>query len=124
MRIGNRLGGLGIWALAATMSVAAHARSTERVSVPLGGALDGQTGDRFFAVYVPTRFGGELKVTATSGQVLGLKGPGGADQANGQDVGVDRQGWYTFKVEGARKPYAVETAFVQVGQSLRKPWNF
>ena len=25
---------------------------------------------------------------------------------------------------GATKPYTVETTFVQVGQSTRKPWNF
>ena len=55
--------------------------------------MDGQTGDRFFAVYVPTRFGGELKITVTAGQVSDLKGPGGADQANGQDIGVDHHGW-------------------------------
>ena len=125
MRIGNRLGGALIWALAATMSVAASARSTERVvQVPLGGSLSGQTGDRYFGVYVPTRFGGELKVAATSGQVLELKGPHGAAQVNGQDVGLDHQGWYTFKVEGAQKSYMVSTGFVQVGLSIKKPWNF
>ena len=37
---------------------------------------------------------------------------------------MDHQGWYTFKVEGAKKPYTVETTFVQVGQSLKRPWNF
>jgi hypothetical protein len=124
MRIGNRLGGVLVWALAATMSVAASARTTERVHVPLGGSLDGQTSDHYFAVYVPTRFGGELKVTATAGQVVELTGPTGKVAANGQDIGFDHQGWYTFKVEGAEKPYRVETSFVQVGQSPKKPWNF
>src|SRR5438876_12183039 len=119
MRIGNRLGGVLVWALAATMSVAASARSTERVvQVPLGGALDGQTGNRYYGVYVPTRFGGELKVTATAGQVVELKAPHGAAQVNGQDIGLDHQGWYTFKVEGAQKPYTVGTGFGQVGQSI------
>jgi hypothetical protein len=124
MRIGNRLGGLLVWACAATMSVAGSARTTERVSVPLGGALDGQTGDRYFAVYVPTRFGGELKVATTAGEVAELQRPGGAAQANGQEIGLDHQGWYTFKVEEAKKPYTVSTTFVQVGESLKKPWNF
>jgi hypothetical protein len=125
MRIGNRLGGVLVWALAATMSVAASAQTTERVTtVPLGGSSDGQSGDRYFGVYVPTRFGGELRIKATSGQVVGLKGPNGASLSNGQDVGLDHQGWYTFKVEGANKPYRVETTFVQVGQSLKRPWNF
>src|SRR5262245_59684447 len=85
MRIGNRLGGVLVWALAATVSVAANARTTERVIVPLGGSLEGQTGERYFGVYVPTRFGGELKVTTTSGQVSELKGPSGAEHRNGQD---------------------------------------
>src|SRR5262249_10105624 len=113
------------WALAATMNVAAWAQATERVTtIPLGGSSGGETGDRYFGVYVPTRFGGELRIKATSGQVVELKGPGGAPLSNGQDVGLDRRGWYTFKVEGATRPYAVETTFVQVGQSLKRPWNF
>ena len=70
MRIGNRLGGVLVWAVAVTMSVTAGAQTTERVTtVALGGSLDGQHGDRYFGVYVPTRFGGELKVKASSGQV-------------------------------------------------------
>src|SRR6185312_4606311 len=44
--------------------------------------------------------------------------------SNGQDVGLDHQGWYTFKVEGAKPSYKVETSFVQLGQSLKRPWNF
>ncbi len=125
MRIGNRLGGVLVWAFAATMSVAAWAQATERVTtVPLGGSSDGQTGDRYFGVYVPTRFGGELTIKASSGRVVELKGPQGASLSNGQDVGLDHQGWYTFKVEGASQPYRVQTTFVQVGQSLKRPWNF
>src|SRR5262249_52245805 len=41
-----------------------------------------------------------------------------------QDVGNDHQGWFTFKVEGAKGNYTVGTTFVQVGQSLKRPWNF
>ncbi len=126
MRIGNRLGGVLVWGLAVTMSVAAGAQTAERVTtVPLGGSLDGQSGDRYFGVYVPTRFGGELRIKTTSGEMTELKrSPDGPTITNGQDVGLDHQGWYTFKVTGAKKPYAVETTFVQVGQSLKRPWNF
>src|SRR5439155_27174675 len=53
MRIGNRLGGMLVWAWAASMGVAASARTAERVIVPLGGSLDGQTGDRYYGVYIP-----------------------------------------------------------------------
>ena len=86
MRIGNWLGGSVIWALAATMSMAAGAGTAEHVTtVPLGGSLDGQSGDHHYGVYVPTRFGGELKVTTTEGQVVDLKGPNG--HAQGQRPG-------------------------------------
>jgi hypothetical protein len=125
MRIGNRLGGSLVWALVAVLAMAANGRTAEQVTrVPLGGSLDGQTGDRYYGVYVPTRFGGELTVQATGGQVVAMRGPNGAERTNGRDIGFDQQGWYTFKVEGAKKPYRVETTFVQVGQSVKKPWNF
>jgi len=125
MRIGNWLGGSVIWALAATTSMAAGARTAEHVTtVALGASLVGQSGDHHYGVYVPTRFGGELKVTTTDGRVADLKGPNGAPKINGQEIGFDQQGWYTFKIEGARKPYTIETSFVQVGQSTKKPWNF
>ncbi len=125
MRIGNWLGGSVIMALAAVHGMAATARTAEHVTtVPIGGTLDGQSGDRYYGVYVPTRFGGELKVTATEGKVVELKRPNGTLLQSGQDIGLDQQGWYTFKVEGAKKPYAVETTFVQVGESTKKPWNF
>jgi len=127
MRIGNWLGGSVIWALVALSNLAASAGTAEHVTtVPLGGSLGSQSGDRYYGVYVPTRFGGELNVKATSGQVVDLRGPGakGAARKSGQDLGADQQGWYTFKVEGAKQPYTVETSFVQVGQSTKKPWNF
>ena len=110
MRIGNRLGGSVFWSLAMTMGATAGASAGERSrTVPLGGTLDGQTGDHYFGVYVPTRFGGELTIKATSGKVVESQGPDGAAVGNGQEVGVDQQGWYTFKVEGPTKAYTVET---------------
>ena len=49
MRIGNWLGGSVIWAWAATMSMAAGAGTAEHVTtVPLGGSLDGQSGDHHY----------------------------------------------------------------------------
>ena len=83
-----------------------------------------QSGDHYFGVYVPTRFGGELTFKATDGKVVELKGPNGLERGNGQEIGLDQQGWFTFKVVGAHKPYNVETKFVQVAQSVKKPWNF
>ena len=59
MRIGNWLGGSVIMALATIHGMAATARTAEHVTtVPIGGSLDGQSGDRYYGVYVPTRFGG------------------------------------------------------------------
>lgn len=127
MLIGNRLSGAVFWALVATVSVVipAGAGAAERVQpVPLGGALAGQSGDRYFGVYVPTQFGGELTIKTTSGTVSKITGPNGAERQNGQEVGRNQQGWYSFAVTEATQPYTVETSFVQVGQSARKPWNF
>jgi hypothetical protein len=126
MRIGNWLGGSVIVTLATIHGMAAAQGTAEHVTtVPLGGSLDGQSGDRYFGVYVPTRFGGVLQIKTTSGNIAELKKfPNGKPLANGQDIGFDQQGWYTFKVEGAKKPYSIENTFVQVGESTKKPWNF
>ena len=79
MRIGNWLGGSVIMALAAIHGMAATARTAEQVTtvptLPLGGSLDGQSGDHYFGVYVPTRFGGELQVKTTSGKIARAQTP-------------------------------------------------
>jgi hypothetical protein len=114
--------------LVVSASVATAADAVERVQpVPLGGVLGHQTGDRQFGVYIPTRFGGELTIKTTAGTIGNIKGPDGPNRRellNGQDVGNDRHGWYSFTVTGAKEPYRVETVFVQTAQSVRKPWNF
>ena len=69
-------------------------------------------------------YGGELTIKTTDGTVSKITGPDGLERQNGQEVGRKQQGWYTFAVTGATKPYSVETTFVQVGESIRKPWNF
>jgi hypothetical protein len=127
MRIGNRLGGSVFWSIVVMISApwAFGATATERVvQVPLGGSLSDQSGDRHFGVYIPTRFGGELTLKTTSGTITKISGPDGRERQNGGDVGLNQQGWYTFDVTGATKSYRVENAFVQVGQSARKTWNF
>ncbi|AGA25510.1 hypothetical protein [Singulisphaera acidiphila] len=127
MRIGNRLGGSVLWSIVVMISApwALGAVATERVAqVPLGGSLSGQSGDRQFGVYVPTSFGGQLTLATNSGTIGKITGPDGKERRNGQEVGMNQQGWYSFEVTGAEKPYRVETSFVQVGQSDRKVWNF
>src|SRR4051812_35460889 len=127
MRIGNRLSGAVFWALVATATalVPAGAGAAERVQpVPLGGAISDQTRDRYFGVYIPTAYGGELTVKTSSGTVSRITGPNGMERQNGQEVGRNQQGWYSFGVTGATQPYTVETTFVQVGLSARRPWNF
>src|ERR1700739_3861964 len=93
---------------------------------PLGGSLTGQVGERYFGVYVPTRFGGTLTIKASSGTVEEIVGPDGRERGDGHESGSDQQGWYRFKVAGPEQdaPYPVETSFVQVGLSNRIPWNF
>ena len=127
MRIGNRLGAAAFAALASVAFGAgrAGAGDEQRVTpVPLGGSLNAKSGEKYFGVYVPTRFGGELTVRATSGKVEAVKGPDGRERLNGREVGDGANGWYTFEVAGANGPYTVSTSFVQVGRSARKPWNF
>jgi hypothetical protein len=125
MRIGIRLGGALFGLGVALWGTSASAQSAEQVAaVPLGGALQAMEGERYYGVYVPTRFGGELTIKTSDGKVEELKGPDGAARVNGHEIGQDRQGWYTFKVAGAKKSYKVETKFVQTAQSLKKPWNF
>ena len=133
MRIGNRFGGAVFWSMVALISAswALGADGVERVQpVPLGGSLAELTGDRHFGVYIPTRFGGELTIRVTSGTVGPIIGPDGKERPNGQELGLnqpadqDQHGWYTFTVTETKEPYALETTFVQVGQSTKKPWNF
>jgi hypothetical protein len=127
MRIGIRLSGALFWAIVAMASAtySSVAGAAERVQpVPLGGAISEQTGERYFGVYVPTMYGGALTIKTTEGAVVKLTGPDGLERQNGQEVGRNQHGWYTFAVTGATKPYTVETTFVQVGESTRKPWNF
>jgi hypothetical protein len=95
-----------------------------RARVPLGDTLYGQAGDRHFGVFIPTRYGGVLTIRTTSGEVDSIVGPDGRPRRNGEEVGTNQHGWYTFKVSGATRPYDVSTSFVQVGQSAKKPWNF
>lgn len=122
MGIGNRLVGL---VLAVVASTASAAEETQRArAVPLGGSLAAQSGDRYYAVYVPTRFGGELEVSTTSGRIVDRKDPRGAGWTSGQEIGADHHGWYTFKVEGTTGSFAVATRFVQVARSLKRPWNY
>ena len=125
MRIGIRLGGSVIRALIVALAVTAGAQAADRVTtIPLGGSLENQSGDHHYGVYVPTRFGGELTIKTTIGKVVEIKGPNGVERTNGKDIGLDQQGWYTFRIVGAEKPFKLETRFVQVGESTKKPWNF
>ena len=127
MRIGNRLGMavIGAWLAAMAVTPGAGADATRRVvPVPLGGTLSGQAGDQHFGVYVPTKFGGMLSVKTTEGKVGTIVGPDGRERANGSEVGNNAQGWYTFTVDNAEKPYNVSNTFIQVGESARRPWNF
>jgi hypothetical protein len=129
MRIGIRLIGAvastAVVAMTATFALGARA-SDEVRHVPLGGSLTGQVGDRYFGVYVPTRFGGVLTIKASSGTVEEIVGPDGRQRRNDQEVGNDQQGWFRFRIANPEpgQPYAVETTFVQLGLSNRLPWNF
>ncbi len=127
MQSGKRRGGrAAMTVLAAWISLgtAAWAKQERVQPVPLGGELAGQSGTLQFGVYVPTRFGGNLTITTTGGTISNLMGPDGRPRKNGEEIGSNQQGWYTFRVSDADKPYKVATEFVQIGQASRIPWNF
>lgn len=128
MRIGSGLRGTVIAAVIALATSSAGASATmpqERVQpVPLGGTLSDQKGEKFYGVYIPTRYGGQLSIAASGGTVDRIIGPDGRPRTNGSEVGRDQHGWYTFRVSGADDAYTVTTKFVQVGETTRKPWNF
>jgi hypothetical protein len=108
----------------ATPSPAPAPAQTRVQPVPLGGSVPELKGDRYYGVYIPTRFGGNLTVSTTSGKVDKIIGPDGKPRSNGGEVGLDAQGWYVFNVKESEGKYAVSTKFVQVGASARKPWNY
>lgn len=124
MRSG-KLGGGAAAVLAAWIALSGAARPQERVQpVPLGGELANLAGTRQYGVYVPTRFGGVLTVSSTSGKVVDLTGPDGRPRANGQDVGLNQHGWYTFRIVDPEASYKITTEFVQEAQAARLPWNY
>ena len=126
MRIGIKVGGVLFGALvAATTGMTSGASTMGQVQpVPIGESIAGQAGDRSFGVYIPTRFGGNLTIRATGGTIEAITGPDGRPRSNGAEVGLNQQGWYTFRVVGAEEAYSVSNTFVQVAESRRKPWNF
>ncbi|MFO0959363.1 MAG: hypothetical protein U0800_18340 [Isosphaeraceae bacterium] len=127
MRSGSRMGVVMAWALVAASATFARGgeNGTEPVRpVPLGGSLSNQEGVRAFGVYVPTRFGGQLTITTSSGTVQNLAGPDKLPRENGGEIGVNKQGWYTFVVTGAEGKFTVTSDFTQVAESARKVWNF
>lgn len=116
---------LAVATMATPQARGAEAANVTRVpTVPLGGTIANQSGDRMYGVYVPTRFGGVLSIKTSEGQVDALTGPDGRPRQNGAEVGTGQQGWYTFKTTGTTQPYTITTSFVQIGQSTRMPWNF
>ena len=127
MRIGIRFSlailGASLAAIAANSTVGAEPLKQVQ-PVPIGGSLSGQSGDQYFGIYVPTKFGGVLTIASTDGRVEKLTGPDGKPRTNGQEVGSNVHGWYTFLVAGATGPYQVSNTFIQVGESTRKPWNY
>ena len=122
MRIGNWLGGSVIMALAAVHGMAATARTAEHVTTvptrrfsrrPVRRSLLRRLRSDAIRRRAPDQNDRRERSSSSSG-------PTARRSTNGQDIGFDQQGWYTFKVEGAKKPYSVENTFVQVAQSTKK----
>ncbi|MFM7318992.1 MAG: hypothetical protein ACKO5E_18760 [bacterium] len=109
---------------AAAPATAEPSKTMQVLSVPLGGRTVSLDGDKKFGIYVPTRFGGSLTVDISEGTITNFKGPDGRAFDNGAETAVNQHGWYTFDVKSNGKPYFLESRFVQVGKSARRPWNF
>lgn len=130
MRTGIRIGESVVWAivLAASgfCSIGSASAADKVQSVPLGGSATVQPAEQTYGVFVPTRFGGSLTIMASEGAIEGLTGPDGRARKNGEEVGENQHGWYTFKVTGvpAGKSITLETTFIQVAQAAKVPWNF
>ena len=105
--------------------MAASAGTAEHVTtVPLGGSLDGQSGDHYYGVYVPTRFGGELPGQDDRRAIVDLKRT--QRRASDQRPGHRLRPAGVVHLQGRRCQEALHgrNEFVQVGQSTKKPWNF
>lgn len=84
-----------------------------------GGIATDKTGP--FRVYVPTKMGGALTVTATSGTIADLKDPARQPFTNGGQT--SKHGWYTFKVAAPEGTYGIITNFVQKHKKSGTVWN-
>ncbi|MEW6606716.1 MAG: hypothetical protein AB1414_04555 [bacterium] len=89
--------------------------------VRLGGQIDSTAEPGFFEVYVPTKYGGVLTISAP-GCTIEIFDPKGNPFTNGTEVGENNHGWFTFKVSGA-KNYTVSNTFVEKGEATTRPWN-
>src|SRR4051794_37214126 len=124
MRLSARVGSMFAAAcLTGHWAIVAQEGAGKFRPLPLGKEVGAEAGDRFFAVYVPTRLGGKLTITTGAGEVGAISSPHGRAIANGQELGTSAQGWYTLEVTGATQPYKISASLVQSGQSMRRPWN-
>ena len=122
MRIGNWLGGSVIWALAATMSMAASAGTAEHVTTVPSGRFIGRAVRR-------------SSLRRLCSDAFRRRAQGHDDRGSGRrsqrarrarprsmartSASTSRDG-IPSRVEGAKKPYSVETSFVQVGAEHEK----
>lgn len=98
-----------------------------RQKVPLGGALHSGANPGYFKVYMPTKWGGKLKIDTLGGTRSEVRYPDGAVFTDAgeteKETGENKQGWYTFEVAGSTD-YEVYASFTQDGEAARRPWNF
>jgi len=96
--------------------------------IPLGGGESGKGDGATYKIYVPTRWGGTLTVTDTTGKV-GLYYPdpqtniASPKAVNEYEVPLDKHGWYYVKHHGEGS-FTIENTFVQEGEADKRPWNF
>jgi hypothetical protein len=91
--------------------------------LPLGGTAGPAATDSCYKTYVPDRWGGIFNVTPNAaGALKDLRGPDGKPFVNNTETGMDKHGWYTFRVTGTN--FNVSDTFAQTGTADTVPWNF
>lgn len=102
--------------------------------LPLGKTIynagDVTTGEDWFMVYIPDKYGGTLDVTVTGNHQRELFYDRGSLGEPPYQVPQDKFGWYYIKVSGEESQYDLTTSFIQIGDATQgsnawgwKPWN-
>lgn len=97
-----------------------------RTKLPLGRSLTGRQlyDNNKYKVFVPTKYGGKLTISSDHCIIGNITNPQGYIVNNGDNLGMNCNGWYTFEVTPVypNTEYDIESTFEQSGDSSKQPW--